>query len=627
MKPISTVPRALRHRRRRAPARRPRRSTSARDVCAVPAAGVVAEAMVALVAGRRGAGEVRRRLGRGDRAQPAAATSSTLGPCADGARWWSWSGRPAPARPPSVGCSPSALGRGRSATPTPTSRPRPGEPVADIFVDHGEAHFRGSSAAAVAGRAREHDGVLALGGGAVLDPATRAALAGQRVVFLDVGRSRTRPRGSGSTGTARCCWATSARAVAAARCRRAARCTRRWPTATVGDRRPQPAARSPTDVARVLAGRGGPVSAARIPDRGRHAPYDVRGRRATCSPSCPGCSARGRSGSPWSTRTCSRDRAAQVCGDARSRRAASRCRCSRCPDGEAAKTAEVAAELLGRARPRRVHPHATRSSASAAARRPTWPASSRRPGCAASRVVHVPTTLLGMVDAAVGGKTGINTAEGKNLVGAFHPPAGVLCDLDLLATLPRRRLRRRAGRGGQGRFHRRPGDPRPGRGGPGRGAPTRPGRAPASSSSARSGSRRTSWPRDLRESRACRRDPQLRPHARPRDRAGRAATAGGTATAVVGRDGVRGRARRGWPDGWTRPSCDRHRDRARLGRAAADLPRRTAGTQLHDGDAGRQEEPGRPCCGSSCSTASARPAPPGGPGPGPAAGCLRGGDA
>ena len=53
------------------------------------------------------------------------------------------------------------------------------------------------------------------------------------------------------------------------------------------------------------------------------------------------------------------------------------------------------------------------------------------------RVVQVPTTLLGMVDAAVGGKTGINTAEGKNLVGAFHPPAGVICDLDTLETLPR----------------------------------------------------------------------------------------------------------------------------------------------------------------------------------------------
>jgi 3-dehydroquinate synthase len=53
------------------------------------------------------------------------------------------------------------------------------------------------------------------------------------------------------------------------------------------------------------------------------------------------------------------------------------------------------------------------------------------------RVVHVPTTLAAMVDAAVGGKTGINTTEGKNLVGAFHPPVGVLCDLTTLETLPR----------------------------------------------------------------------------------------------------------------------------------------------------------------------------------------------
>jgi 3-dehydroquinate synthase len=56
-------------------------------------------------------------------------------------------------------------------------------------------------------------------------------------------------------------------------------------------------------------------------------------------------------------------------------------------------------------------------------------------------VVHVPTSLLGMVDAAVGGKTGVNTAAGKNLVGAFHPPAGVLCDLATLDTLPREDLR------------------------------------------------------------------------------------------------------------------------------------------------------------------------------------------
>ena len=57
------------------------------------------------------------------------------------------------------------------------------------------------------------------------------------------------------------------------------------------------------------------------------------------------------------------------------------------------------------------------------------------------RLVNVPTSLLGMVDAAVGGKTGINTAAGKNLVGAFHPPAGVLCDLSTLDTLADEDLR------------------------------------------------------------------------------------------------------------------------------------------------------------------------------------------
>ena len=55
-------------------------------------------------------------------------------------------------------------------------------------------------------------------------------------------------------------------------------------------------------------------------------------------------------------------------------------------------------------------------------------------------IVHVPSTLLAMVDAAVGGKTGINTDAGKNLVGAFHQPAAVVVDLQLLTTLPRNEL-------------------------------------------------------------------------------------------------------------------------------------------------------------------------------------------
>lgn len=66
-------------------------------------------------------------------------------------------------------------------------------------------------------------------------------------------------------------------------------------------------------------------------------------------------------------------------------------------------------------------------------------------------VIHVATSLLAMVDAAIGGKTGVNIPEGKNLVGAFWQPSGVVCDLDALATLPARELR--CGRGEMAKYH------------------------------------------------------------------------------------------------------------------------------------------------------------------------------
>jgi 3-dehydroquinate synthase len=110
------------------------------------------------------------------------------------------------------------------------------------------------------------------------------------------------------------------------------------------------------------------------------------------------------------------------------------------PDGESAKTAEVAArtwEEFGRL-------GLTRSDAVvgigggavtdlAGFLAATW--------LRGVRVVQVPTSLLGMVDAAVGGKTGINTVAGKNLVGAFHPPVAVLADTDALAGLPEAEFR------------------------------------------------------------------------------------------------------------------------------------------------------------------------------------------
>lgn len=110
------------------------------------------------------------------------------------------------------------------------------------------------------------------------------------------------------------------------------------------------------------------------------------------------------------------------------------------PDGEAAKTAQIAARcwsVLGAA-------GFTRSDAViglgggsttdlAGFVAATW--------LRGVRLITAPTSLLAMVDAAVGGKTGINTPEGKNLVGAFYEPVGVLCDLDALTGLSAPELR------------------------------------------------------------------------------------------------------------------------------------------------------------------------------------------
>ena len=105
------------------------------------------------------------------------------------------------------------------------------------------------------------------------------------------------------------------------------------------------------------------------------------------------------------------------------------------PDGEAAKEIGVAARLWSRLAAHRIGRRdaivgvgggaVTDLAGFVAA---TW--------LRGVRVVLVPTTLLAMADAAIGGKTAINIPAGKNLVGAFHPPAGVLADLATLATLP-----------------------------------------------------------------------------------------------------------------------------------------------------------------------------------------------
>jgi 3-dehydroquinate synthase len=106
------------------------------------------------------------------------------------------------------------------------------------------------------------------------------------------------------------------------------------------------------------------------------------------------------------------------------------------PDGEAAKRVEVAAfcwQIMGQA-------DFTRSDAvigfggGATTDLAGFVAATWLRGV---KLIHVPTTVLGMVDAAVGGKTGINTAEGKNLVGSFYAPSAVVADLETVSSLPR----------------------------------------------------------------------------------------------------------------------------------------------------------------------------------------------
>ena len=111
-------------------------------------------------------------------------------------------------------------------------------------------------------------------------------------------------------------------------------------------------------------------------------------------------------------------------------------RTAQVPAGEAAKDISVAAALWSKLAASRI----TRSDAivgvggGAATDLAGFVAATWLRGV---RVVLVPTTLLAMTDAAVGGKTAVDIPEGKNLVGAFHPPAGVLADLTVLESLPR----------------------------------------------------------------------------------------------------------------------------------------------------------------------------------------------
>ncbi len=301
-----------------------------------------------------------------------------------------------------------------------------GRSISDIFIDDGEDHFRVLEAKAVAEALSGHDGVLALGGGAVLDEDTRALLAGHRVVFLRVGLSDAVQRVGLGVGRPLL--------LGNVRGRIKAILDERTPIyESVATYVVETDGRTPDEIAdeiRGLLDELRPCCTSAAPS-----PYDVVVGRDLLDrlPAILGPDVR---------------RVAVLYADQLAEAAQPLVDglvthhdvlALGLPDGEAAKSASVANdcwEALGER-------GFTRSDAvvsfggGAVTDLAGFVAATWLRGV---RVVHVPTTLLGMVDAAVGGKTGINTAAGKNLVGAFHEPAGVLCDLATLATLPREDL-------------------------------------------------------------------------------------------------------------------------------------------------------------------------------------------
>lgn len=318
-----------------------------------------------------------------------------------------------------------------------------GKPIAEIFYDEGEDHFRALERRAVAAALTGHAGVLSLGGGAVLDEATRELLADRPVVYLsmDVDEAVRRV----GLGAARPLLAVNPR-----RQWRELMDARRHLYEEVARTVVATDENTPEEVAQAI------IDALELPE-GQAAPGVESTGMTQQSPTR--IQVAGSAGSdPYEVLVGHQllgelpqligDRAERVAvlhpealaetGEAVRQDLAGQgyeAIAIQLPNAEEAKTVEVAAycwKALGQTGFTRtdviigIGGGATTDVAGFVAA--SW--------LRGVRWIAIPTTVLGMVDAAVGGKTGINTAEGKNLVGAFHPPAGVLCDLAALESLP-----------------------------------------------------------------------------------------------------------------------------------------------------------------------------------------------
>ncbi|MCD4549560.1 MULTISPECIES: 3-dehydroquinate synthase [unclassified Schaalia] len=300
---------------------------------------------------------------------------------------------------------------------------REGRSVREIFAAQGEAAFRDMECAAVETALRSH-AVISLGGGAVTNPAVRDMLRGHSVVFLDVDHDELVRRTQGKTHRP----LLADHPDEALRRLREERADLYAQVATYHEYSDS----SPADevaerlyahvqVPHRIVHVGGEKPYPVIIGRGSDASDVAAGLRSTCT-------------KILLIHAPSMLHQAHVLAEGL-RALGYQVHCADHPDAEAGKNIEVVTELWDVAGRIRLGRHdaivavgggATTDMAGFVAA--TW--------LRGIDVIQVPTTVLAMVDAAVGGKTGINTQAGKNLVGSFHTPTRVIVDMDFLSTLP-----------------------------------------------------------------------------------------------------------------------------------------------------------------------------------------------
>ncbi|WP_051325760.1 3-dehydroquinate synthase [Glycomyces tenuis] len=299
-----------------------------------------------------------------------------------------------------------------------------GKPIPEIFIDHGEDHFRALEREAVRRAVAEHDGVLALGGGAVMAEATRKLLTEVPVVHLRVDLAEAVKRTEIDRG--RPLLAVNPRATL----RRLM--DERLPLyREIADIEVDTTGRDVADLAEEIAVK---LRTRTVTVDDAETPYPVLIGRGVVErlPEHLGGAARVAVVHTASTAALA-ERVGSLVPEGV---AATLMEIPDAEDGKSIAVAEQCWEALGAEGFTRTD-LVVGVGGGAVTDLAGFVAACWLRGVG---VVHVPTSLLGAVDAAVGGKTGVNTAAGKNLVGAFHPPRAVLVDLDHFASLPERDL-------------------------------------------------------------------------------------------------------------------------------------------------------------------------------------------